>query len=142
MSVIKIVNLVCHGDARGSLVALESEGNVPFTIERVYFVYATKPCVSRGFHAHKDLKQLAICVAGKCRVILDNGRIREEVWLDSPTKGLLIDTLIWRELHDFSDDCVLLVLASKHFNSDDYVTNFDEFRQMVLGEKEFLSTKW
>ncbi|MCZ2339362.1 MAG: FdtA/QdtA family cupin domain-containing protein [Chitinophagales bacterium] len=99
------------GDDRGSLVALEAEKTVPFEIKRVYYIFGTQQGVARGFHAHHNLKQVAVCVTGKCRMILDDGVTREEAWLDSPTKGLLIGDLVWREMHDFSEDCVLLVLA-------------------------------
>ncbi len=66
-------------------------------------------------------------VTGKCRMILDDGVTREEAWLDSPTKGLLIGDLVWREMHDFSEDCVLLVLASEHYDESDYIRDYDEF---------------
>jgi hypothetical protein len=64
-------------------------------------------------------------------MVLDDGRRREEVWLESPTKGLLISDLVWREMHDFSTDCVLLVLASEHYNEVDYIRSFDEFKKVV-----------
>ena len=100
MSLIKWVNFPPLGDERGSLVALEAEKTVPFAIKRVYYIFATQQGVARGFHAHHNLKQVAVCVTGKCRMILDDGTTREEAWLDSPTKGLLIGDLIWREMHD------------------------------------------
>lgn len=122
-----LLDLQVIGDFRGSLIALEQGLNVPFTIQRVYYIYGTKLDVSRGFHAHKKLKQLAVCVAGKCRIVLDNGRNREEIWLDSPDKALLIGGMIWREMHDFSDDCVLMVLASEWYDPDDYIHDYEEF---------------
>lgn len=130
MSLLNFVSFPPLGDERGSLVALESEKTVPFAIKRVYYIFATQKSVARGFHAHKNLKQVAICVTGKCRMILDNGENREEVWLDSPTKGLLINDLVWREMHDFSEDCVLLVLASEHYDETDYIREYDEFKRI------------
>lgn len=115
------------GDDRGSLVALEAGKTVPFDIKRVYYIFGTQSGVARGFHAHKNLKQVAVCVTGKCRMILDDGVTREEAWLDSPIKGLLISDLVWREMHDFSEDCVLLVLASEHYDETDYIRSYDEF---------------
>jgi len=120
------------GDERGSLVALETHKTVPFDVKRVYYIFETKDGVSRGYHAHKALKQVAVCVTGKCRMILDDGLTREEVWLDSPTKGILISNMIWREIHDFSSDCVLLVLASDHYNESDYVRNYQEFLEQAI----------
>jgi dTDP-4-dehydrorhamnose 3,5-epimerase-like enzyme len=129
MSLIKLINLKPLGDQRGSLVALEAEKTVPFKIKRIYYIFGTKLGVSRGFHAHRELQQVAVCVTGKCRMLLDDGKQRNEVWLDSPTKGLLIQNLIWREMHDFSTDCVLLVLASEYYSEADYIRTYDDFKQ-------------
>jgi dTDP-4-dehydrorhamnose 3,5-epimerase-like enzyme len=131
MSLIQFVEFPPLGDERGSLVALEGNSTVPFDIIRVYYIFGTQPGVARGFHAHENLKQIAVCVTGKCRMVLDNGKERSEVWLDSPTKGLLIDDLIWREMHDFSENCVLLVLASEHYDEGDYIRNYQEFLEVV-----------
>jgi dTDP-4-dehydrorhamnose 3,5-epimerase-like enzyme len=133
---MKLINIVCFpplGDDRGSLVAMEVHKTVPFDVKRIYYIFGTQAGVSRGFHAHRALQQVAVCVMGKCRMVLDDGERREEVWLDAPTKGLLIADLVWREMHDFSPDCVLLVLASEHYNENDYIRSYDEFKQLVSG---------
>lgn len=127
MSFLKWVDFPPLGDDRGSLVALEGCKTVPFEIKRVYYIFGTQQGVARGFHAHHNLQQVAVCVTGKCRMILDDGAHREEAWLDSPTKGLLIGDLVWREMHDFSPDCVLLVLASEHYDESDYIRNYADF---------------
>ena len=129
--IIKTISFPPLGDDRGSLVALETHKTVPFDVKRVYYIFGTKSGVSRGFHAHRALQQVAVCVTGKCRMVLDDGHQREEVWLDSPTKGLLIGDLVWREMHDFSPDCVLLVLASEFYNEADYIRSYDEFQRIV-----------
>lgn len=131
MSLIKLVEFPPLGDERGSLVALEAQKTIPFDVKRVYYIFGTQDGVSRGFHAHKKLQQVAVCVTGKCRMVLDDGQHREEVWLDSPTKGLLIGDLVWREMHDFSTDCVLLVLASEHYNEADYIRSYDDFKRVL-----------
>lgn len=131
MSLIQIIQFPPLGDDRGSLVALEAHKTVPFDVKRIYYIFDTKAGVSRGFHAHRMLRQVAVCVTGKCRMVLDDGTQREEVWLDSPTKGLLIGDLVWREMHDFSPDCVLLVLASEYYSEDDYIRSYDEFKLVV-----------
>ncbi|SFR51157.1 WxcM-like, C-terminal [Marinobacter daqiaonensis] len=133
MSQLKWIDFQSLGDDRGSLVAVEigMEKAVPFDIKRVYYIFHTAEGVSRGFHAHKVLKQVAICVAGKCRMVLDDGEERVETWLDSPTKGLLIEDMVWREMHDFSEDCVLLVLASEHYDESDYIRDYEEFIRRV-----------
>lgn len=127
MSLIQLLDLPELGDERGSLVAIEELKTIPFQIKRVYYIYGTQEKVARGFHAHKKLQQLAICIAGKCKMILDDGTQREEVWLDSPNKGLLIGNQIWREMHDFSQDCVLLVLASELYDEVDYIRDYQSF---------------
>ena len=135
MSLIKTISLKSLGDERGSLVALEGNKSVPFDIKRVYYIFDTKQGVSRGFHAHRNLKQVAVCVIGSCRFILDNGNQRDEVVLDKSTTGLLIDNLIWREIYDFSPDCVLMVLANEHYNESDYIRDYQSFIKEVKNEK-------
>ncbi|WP_274449892.1 sugar 3,4-ketoisomerase [Aeromonas caviae] len=131
MSLIHLIDLPSLGDERGSLVAIEANKHIPFEVKRVYYIFGTQPSVSRGFHAHKNLQQLAVCVAGKCRMLLDDGINKESVWLDSPTKGLLIGNNVWREMHEFSDDCVLLVLASEYYDESDYIRDYSDFTKSV-----------
>ena len=131
MSLIKTVSFKPLGDERGSLIALEGNKSVPFDIKRVYYIFDTKEGVSRGFHAHRNLKQVAVCVTGSCRFVLDNGKQREEVVLDKSTIGLLIDDLTWREMYDFSPDCVLMVLASEYYDESDYIRDYQEFLKAV-----------
>jgi dTDP-4-dehydrorhamnose 3,5-epimerase-like enzyme len=127
MSLIKWINFQTLGDERGSLISIEQGKVVPFEIKRVYYIYRTAEGVSRGFHAHRNLRQVAICLAGKCRMVLDNGITREDVWLDCATKGILIEGGMWREMHDFSEHCILLVLASALYDESDYIRDYDEF---------------
>lgn len=129
MSLIKLVDLGLLGDDRGSLTVVEGMKNLPFEIKRVYYLTGTKAGVSRGYHAHRNLDQLAVCVSGKCRMILDDGKVKEEVWLDSPEKAIHIGSMIWREMHDFSSDCVLLVLASDYYDESDYIRDYKDFQE-------------
>ena len=124
---INFIPLQKHGDDRGSLVALEEENNIPFSIKRVYYIFDTKEGVRRGFHAHKKLKQVAIAVKGSCRFLLDDGTERIEVVLDNPAQGLLSESCIWREMYDFSSDCVLMVLADCYYDENDYIRDYDDF---------------
>lgn len=128
---IKIIDFHIMGDQRGSLIALEENHNVPFDVKRVYYIFDTKQDVRRGYHAHKNLKQLAICVNGSCKFLLDDGKTKNHVELTSPTQGLLIEGLIWREMYDFSPDCVLMVLADDYYNEDDYIRNYNQFLEAV-----------
>lgn len=128
----KLIDLPSHEDKRGGLVALESlSDTVPFEIRRVYYIYGTKSDVERGFHAHKKLQQLCICVSGACDFVLDNGCSRETLRLDSPEKGLLLGNNIWREMKNFSSDCVLLVLASEHYDEADYIRDHAVFLETL-----------
>lgn len=127
MSLIKLIDFKLLGDDRGHLTVLEANKNIPFAIKRVYYLTDTQPGVPRGFHAHKELEQVAVCVSGKCRMILDDGRRKEETWLDSVSKAIRIEKMIWHEMHDFSSDCVLLVLASEHYYEDDYIRSYSDF---------------
>ncbi len=130
----KLIDFTIMGDDRGSLIALEEHHNAPFEIKRVYYIFDTKAGVRRGFHAHKDLKQIAVCVKGSCMFHLDDGETQEELLLDTPDRGLLIEGLVWREMYDFSPDCVLMVMASEHYDETDYIRDYDEFLKEVSHE--------
>lgn len=127
MSLITLIDLPVLGDERGSLVALQGNRNIPFEIKRVYYIYGTQKGVARGFHAHKELKQVAICLSGSCRFVMDDGVQKNEVILNSPSQGLLIDVMQWHEMYDFSEDCILLVLASDIYDEADYIRNYNEY---------------
>jgi RimJ/RimL family protein N-acetyltransferase len=139
-----------RGDERGSLIALECGKEIPFSIRRVYYIYNTRDGVARGFHAHKALSQVCIALSGSCRMILDDGHKRSEVLLHRPDEGLLIRSNIWREMHDFSSDCVLLVLADSIYDESDYIQDYGQFLEFVAKSKlsfhsydeEYLDRSW
>ncbi|MEO1784728.1 FdtA/QdtA family cupin domain-containing protein [Thermodesulfobium sp. 4217-1] len=133
---IKFINFDIKGDERGSLIAIESFKNIPFEIKRVYYIFDTKHGVKRGFHAHKSLKQIAICVSGSCKFLLDNGSEKEVVELNSPKLGILIEDLVWHEMFDFTPDCVVLVLTDKYYDPSDYFRDYDEFLKFVKGDNK------
>ena len=124
-----------HGDDRGMLVALEEYKDIPFEIKRVYYMYDTKKNVHRGFHAHKSLEQILICIHGSCKVLLDNGTEKKIVSLEKPYEGLYIANNMWREMYDFSEDAVLMVLASEYYKEEDYIRDYNEVLRMVGVEK-------
>lgn len=124
----KLIDFKILGDERGSLVALEEDSSViPFAVKRVYYMWNTTPGMVRGKHAHYKLKQVLVCVSGSCDIVLDDGRERRTVRLDSPARGLFIDGFIWREMENFSQDAVLMVLASEHYEEADYIRDYDRF---------------
>jgi len=135
---VSLIQLQKLGDERGSLVALEDQKNVPFPIRRVYYLFGTKADVKRGLHAHHNLKQMIIAVRGSCRflLLLDNGNERVEILLDNPAQGLMIQSLMWREMYEFSEDCVLMVLADAHYDETDYIRDYKEFVEIFRNGKE------
>lgn len=119
------------GDHRGQLIALEAKREVPFDVKRVFYIYGTQDGVPRGNHSHYKTKQFLIAVNGTCKVTLDNGKEKETFDLNKPNLGLFQDALIWGSMHDFSSDCVLMVLADEYYDASDYITNYDEFLEVV-----------
>lgn len=130
MQVIKYV-FQPHGDERGQLIALEEFKDIPFEIKRVYYMYDTAEGVTRGYHAHKSLEQILVCIHGSCKVRLDNGKEKKVIPLEKPYEGLYVANNMWREMYDFSPDAVLMVLASELYDESDYIRNYDEFIEFV-----------
>lgn len=131
-----LIDLPHFGDDRGSLVAIESMDTIPFEVKRIYYIFDTKKDVARGFHAHKNLSQFVICVKGQCDFVLDDGERKVIYNLNSAKEGLLIEGVYWREMHNFSEDCVLMVLASEHYNEIDYIKDYQEFLATVRKTKD------
>ena len=123
----RVVTLPVRGDERGSLIALERSTGVPFGIERVYFIFDTQAGVARGFHAHRQLRQLVATMAGGCTMVLDDGEQRTELRLDRRDIAVEIGPMVWHEMHDFSPDCVMTVLAEAPYDEADYIRDYSEF---------------
>ena len=131
MASVREITLEPRGDSRGQLIPLEADGaEVPFDVKRVYYIFDTTPGTVRGKHAHRRLNQVLVCVSGACTIVceLPDGT-RSEHRLDWPTKGLVIEGVVWREMKDFSKDAVLMVLASEHYDPTDYIRDYDQFRK-------------
>ncbi len=123
----KLLDFKTHADHEGKLVALEKNEDFPFEIKRVYYIWDTQADAVRGKHAHRALEQVIICMSGSCDFILDDGKQRVTVHLNDPTQGLHLKHNIWREFTNFSKDCIVVVLASEHYDEVDYIRNYDEF---------------
>ena len=119
------------GDHRGQLVALEANRQIPFDVKRVFYIYGTQESVPRGNHSHYKTKQFLVAVNGNCKVTLDNGKEKETFDLNKQNLGLFQDALVWGTMHDFSNDCVLMVLADEYYDASDYITNYDTFLEVV-----------
>lgn len=126
-----VIHHKVHGDNRGQLVVIEGNDDVPFDIKRVFYIYGGQQNVSRGSHSHYQTQQYLIAVNGSCKVTLDNGKCKKTFDLDEPNKGLFQDALVWGVMHDFSDDCLLLVLASEHYKESDYIYDYSELMRVV-----------
>lgn len=119
------------GDERGQLIALEENKEIPFDMKRVFYIFGTNSDLPRGQHSHYKTKQFLIAVNGSCKVTLDNGKEKETFDLNSRDIGLFQDALIWGTMHDFSEDCVLMVLSNDVYDAKDYITNYNEFLKVV-----------
>jgi len=127
----KLFDFKVLGDERGSLIALEENKEIPFDIKRVFYIYNTQDGVPRGNHSHYKTKQFLVAVSGSCKVTLDNGKEKETFILDRPNIGLFQDAMIWGVMHDFSSDCVLMVLANDFYRAEDYITDYDLFLELT-----------
>ena len=128
---IKIIDLPKISDPRGNLTVAEGLSMVPFDIKRAYWLYDVPAGGSRGGHAHKRLRQLVVALSGSFHVTLDDGQERCTVLLNHPYQGLVIETNTWRTLDDFSSGAVCLVLASEHYEEEDYIYDYEEFIEYI-----------
>ncbi len=124
-----------HDETYGSLTSVECgmpDGNrTPFEVRRVYYIYNVPGQQRRGFHSHNDLEQVLLCVHGSVKILVKTPFDEEDILLDDPNKGLYIGPMIWREMYEFSDDAVLLVLASKHYDVDDYIRDYSAYELLA-----------
>lgn len=118
-------------DLRGSLHALEFERQVPFAVKRAFMVHGVPSREVRGEHAHRLCHQFLVCPAGSCAVVVDDGRQRAEVVLDDPGIGLHMAPMVWGIQYKYSADALLLVLASEHYDPDDYIRDYEAFLAAV-----------
>lgn len=127
----RLVQFPVHGDHAGSLVALEKGRDFGFDVRRVYYIWGTTRNAVRGRHAHRRLRQLIVCLAGSCDFTLDDGRSRTTFHLDSPATGLHVENFVWREFTNFSEGCVVMVLASEPYDTTDYIRDYAEFLELA-----------
>lgn len=130
----KLVEFKVLGDHRGQLIALEANRQIPFDIKRVFYIYGTQEGVPRGNHSHYKTKQFLVAVSGSCKVTLDDGKNKETYDLNKPNLGLFQDALIWGTMHDFSPDCVLMVLADEYYDENDYIRDYNKFLEVLKND--------
>lgn len=119
------------GDERGKLVVAEGEIDIPFAIQRVFYIYGSDDTVVRGQHANRNSEFVLINVAGSSKVMITDGENQEIVTLSRPMEGLYIPKMVWKEMYDFSPDSVLLVLASTHYDGSEYIRDYEEYKAEI-----------
>lgn len=130
----RIIEFGEFGDERGNLVVAECGGiDVPFDVKRVFYIYGSDPDVIRGRHANRKTEFVLINVSGSSKVKLDNGKETTIVELNRPRMGLYIPTMLWKDMYDFSEDSVLLVLCSEHYIGNEYIRDYNEYINEVNG---------
>ena len=127
----QLVSLPSHEDARGLLVVGEVERELPFVPRRFFVINEVPPLEKRGSHAHRVCHQLLICVSGSVRCYVHDGVSGFDYYLDSPSQALYLPPMTWGEQSEYSEDAVLICLASHTYDAEDYITNFDGFLRDV-----------
>jgi len=124
----KVIEFIDLGDERGNLVVIEGEGrDIPFDIKRVFYIYGSDGTVVRGQHANRETEFLLVNVSGTSKVRVDNGKESAVVELNKPRMGLYLSSMLWKDMYDFSEDSVLLVLASRHYDGKEYIRDYEEY---------------
>lgn len=131
----KILEFGDLGDERGKLVVVEGAMDIPFEIKRVFYIYGSDSNVIRGQHANRDSEFVLINVSGSSKVRVDNGFEEEIIELNRPRMGLYLPTMVWKDMYDFSEDSVLLVLANTHYDGNEYIRDYDEYLKEVGGSR-------
>ena len=120
------------GDERGRLVIVEGAKDVPFEIKRIFYIYGSDRDVVRGKHANRDSEFVLINVSGTSKVMVTDGKQRQIVELIKPRQGVYLPKMVWKEMYDFSPDSVLLVLASTHYDGNEYIRDYDGYLKMEI----------
>ena len=131
----KILEFGDLGDERGKLVVVEGAMDIPFEIKRVFYIYGSDSSVIRGQHANRDSEFVLINVSGSSKVRVDNGFEEAIIELNRPRMGLYLPTMVWKDMYDFSEDSVLLVLANTHYDGNEYIRDYDEYLKEVGGSR-------
>ncbi|EKD24805.1 MAG: sugar isomerase [uncultured bacterium (gcode 4)] len=129
---IRYIELPKKSDERGSLSFMESHKQIPFDIKRVYYIYDLKNDKNiRWEHAHHETEQVIFCIHGSVILWFDDGQEKKEIKMTEPNIGVYIPINMWHYMKDFSDWCILLVVASQHYDEKDYIRNYADFLQSI-----------
>ena len=127
----KLLNFKVNGNEAGKLVAIEGLNQIPFEIKRIFYIYGVKGDTVRGRHSNRNSEFVMINVKGSADIRLHDGKKEQIVNLSKPNEGLYIPKLMWKDMYNFSDDCVMLVLSSEVYDENEYIRDFDEFLKEV-----------
>ncbi len=119
-------------DKYGHLTPIESKIDIPFEIKRVYYITGVEEGVTRGHHSHRKLHQILICLKGSIKIKAKNPNEEEVIELKDASVGLYIGPYVWREMFDFTEGSVLLILASEYYDEDDYIRNYDFYLEEAV----------
>lgn len=135
MNKVQMLEFPQRGDDRGHLVIVEGGIDVPFEIKRAFYIYGSDAEVMRGCHANRKSEFVLINVAGSSKVKVKDGEGNEAIFcLNRPHTGIYLPTMVWKEMYDFSEDSVLLVLASEHYDTEEYIRDYDEFEKIIVND--------
>ena len=132
MSGVQMLEFSQKGDERGHLVIVEGMKDIPFDIKRIFYIYGSDSKVIRGQHANRKSEFVLINVAGTSKVRVKDGKGNEAVFaLNRPHTGIYLPKMVWKEMYDFSEDSVLLCLASENYDAEEYIRDYKEFQKMI-----------
>lgn len=127
----RLIKFKVNGDEKGSLISIEENQTIPFDIKRLFYIYNTKQDVPRGCHANRQSQFVLVMLNGSCKVKVMTKTKNEVYSLNSPDEGLWLDKMVWKEMYDFSEDAVLLVLSNEHYSKEEYIVDFDEYLKEI-----------
>ena len=134
---VRMLEFPQRGDESGHLVIVEGAKDIPFDIKIIFYIYGSDKNVVRVQHANKKSQFVLINVAGKSKVKVKDGLGNEAVFsLNRPHTGIYLPQMVWKDMFDFSENSVLLVLSSEHYDPDEYIRDYSDFVQIVNGESE------
>lgn len=129
MKKYKLLSFAQLGDERGHLVVVEGLKDIPFEIKRMFYIYGSKENVVRGQHANRKSEFVLINLAGSCKIKVDDGKNEEILFLDKPHEGIYLDKMVWKDMYDFSENSILLILSNHSYDSEEYVRDYTEFKK-------------
>lgn len=127
----KLINLKYFDDKNSTLIAIEKQVNCPFEIQRIFYIFDVPKNTIRGEHANLNSEFFFIVLKGECKIKIDNGKEQKNFILNNPKQGLYIDKMLWKQMYDFSKDCILLVLSNTLYDANEYIRDYNEFLKAV-----------